>query len=72
MKRLFDLILGLCAAAVMALPILLVAILVRLTSAGPALYWSDRGNWGQVLQYNTLKNVLLQDLTPTARDPNRA
>ncbi|MDP1651616.1 MAG: sugar transferase [Rhodocyclaceae bacterium] len=42
MKRLFDLILGLCAAAVLALPILLVAILVRLTSAGPALYWSDR------------------------------
>lgn len=42
MKRLFDLILGGCAAVVLALPILLVAILVRLTSAGPALYWSDR------------------------------
>ncbi len=42
MKRLFDLILGLCAAVVLALPILLVAILVRLTSTGPALYWSDR------------------------------
>ncbi|MBP8168096.1 MAG: sugar transferase [Azonexus sp.] len=42
MKRLFDLILGLCAAAVLALPIVVVAILVRLTSNGPALYWSDR------------------------------
>jgi O-antigen biosynthesis protein WbqP len=42
MKRLFDLILGLCAAFFLALPILLVAILVRLTSPGPALYWSDR------------------------------
>jgi len=27
---------------VLALPILVVAILVRLTSSGPALYWSDR------------------------------
>ncbi len=42
MKRLFDLLLALAAAAALALPILLVAIAVRLTSAGPALYWSDR------------------------------
>lgn len=42
MKRLFDLTLGLCAALFLALPILIVAILVRLTSKGPALYWSDR------------------------------
>lgn len=42
MKRLFDLFLGLCAAVVLVLPILIVAILVRLTSKGPALYWSDR------------------------------
>ena len=42
MKRLFDLFLGVCAAVVLALPIVVVAILVRLTSKGPALYWSDR------------------------------
>ena len=42
MKRLFDFSLGLCVAAVLALPILCVAILVRLTSKGPVLYWSDR------------------------------
>jgi O-antigen biosynthesis protein WbqP len=42
MKRLFDLVLGLCATLVLALPILLVALLVRLTSSGPVLYWSDR------------------------------
>jgi O-antigen biosynthesis protein WbqP len=41
-KRLFDLILALSALAILAVPILIVAILVRLTSAGPALYWSDR------------------------------
>jgi O-antigen biosynthesis protein WbqP len=42
MKRLFDLLLALTATVVLALPILLVAVLVRLTSPGPALYWSDR------------------------------
>jgi O-antigen biosynthesis protein WbqP len=41
-KRVFDLGLGLCAALVLALPIAIVALLVRLTSPGPALYWSDR------------------------------
>jgi len=42
MKRLFDLTLGLCAVLALAVPILIVATLVRLTSPGPALYWSDR------------------------------
>lgn len=42
MKRLFDFVLALCAAVVLALPVAVVAVAVRLTSAGPALYWSDR------------------------------
>ena len=42
MKRLFDLIMAIFLAALFALPLLLVAIAVRLTSSGPALYWSDR------------------------------
>jgi len=35
-------LLALAAAVVLAVPILLVAMAVRLTSSGPALYWSDR------------------------------
>ena len=42
MKRLFDLLLALCAAVVLVLPIAVVAVAVRLTSQGPVLYWSDR------------------------------
>lgn len=49
MKRLFDLSLGLCAAAILVLPILVVAIAVRLTSKGPALYWSDRVGKGNAI-----------------------
>lgn len=41
-KRIFDLVLGLVAATIMLVPVSLVALLVRLTSPGPALYWSDR------------------------------
>ena len=42
MKRLFDLIAGVCAGLVLLLPSALVALAVRLTSKGPALYWSYR------------------------------
>jgi O-antigen biosynthesis protein WbqP len=42
MKRVFDLVLGLFASIVLLVPVTLVAIAVRLTSKGPALYWSDR------------------------------
>jgi O-antigen biosynthesis protein WbqP len=42
LKRLFDLTLAILLSGALALPILIVAILVRLTSPGPALYWSDR------------------------------
>jgi O-antigen biosynthesis protein WbqP len=42
MKRLFDLAVALVATVFLALPIVFVALAVRLTSPGPALYWSDR------------------------------
>jgi O-antigen biosynthesis protein WbqP len=42
MKRLFDLILAVLTGCVLLVPVLGVAVLVRLTSKGPALYWSDR------------------------------
>lgn len=42
LKRLFDLALAAVALVVMAVPLLLLALLVRLTSPGPILYWSDR------------------------------
>jgi len=42
MKRVFDILLGCLAALILFVPVLLVAIAVRLTSKGPALYWSDR------------------------------
>lgn len=42
MKRVFDLVLALFVFVVLAIPMAIVALLVRLTSKGPALYWSQR------------------------------
>lgn len=42
MKRVFDLALALVAGVFLAIPFVLVMALVRMTSPGPALYWSDR------------------------------
>ena len=42
LKRLFDLCVALIASCLLLLPIILVALSVRLTSRGAIVYWSDR------------------------------
>ncbi len=42
MKRAFDLTICCVAALVLIVPMVLVAVAVRVTSAGPVLYWSER------------------------------
>jgi O-antigen biosynthesis protein WbqP len=42
MKRIFDLLLGVVILVFLVAPMLLISIAVRLSSKGPALYWSDR------------------------------
>ena len=42
MKRIVDLVVGLSTLVVLVAPIVMVAILVKLTSKGSVLYWSDR------------------------------
>ena len=49
MKRVFDILLGSLAAVMLCLPLLIVAIAVRLTSKGPILYWSDRVGRGNMI-----------------------
>ena len=42
MKRLFDVSLALVLALTLALPALILYLMVKATSQGPGLYWSDR------------------------------
>lgn len=64
MKRLFDLVLALFAAIVLVLPILVVGIVVRLTSSGPALYWSNRVGRDNII-FKMPKFRTMQVGTPT-------
>lgn len=58
MKRLFDLALALVAAVFLVLPIAAVAVAVRLTSRGPALYWSDRvGRHNQIFKMPKFRSM---------------
>jgi O-antigen biosynthesis protein WbqP len=63
-KRIFDLSLCLLVAVVLILPIALIAILVRLTSKGPILYWSDRvGKNNKIFRMPKFRSMLIG--TPT-------
>ncbi len=74
MKRLFDLLLGLCAAVILALPTLVIALLVRLTSSGPALYWSDRVGKGNAIfrmpKFRSMRVGTPAVATHLLKDPN--
>lgn len=60
MKRLFDLLLGFVAAAVLLGPFVVIALVVRLTSPGPALYWSNRiGRNNQIFKMPKFRSMRL-------------
>ena len=57
-KRFFDFIAALAAAIVFSIPIVLVALAVRLTSPGPVLYWSDRvGRGNQIFRMPKFRSM---------------
>jgi O-antigen biosynthesis protein WbqP len=60
MKRILDLFCSLLALMLLALPILLVSIAVKLTSKGPVLYWSDRvGRHNKIFQMPKFRSMLV-------------
>lgn len=60
MKRLFDLLLALVALPVLLLPIILIAIAIKLTSRGPIVYWSDRvGRFNKIFHMPKFRTMLV-------------
>ena len=60
MKRFFDVGLAAVSALILLIPILLVALLVKLTSEGPAIYWSDRvGRNNQLFRMPKFRTMLI-------------
>jgi len=60
MKRFFDFTLAVLATLVLLFPVLVVTAFVRLTSKGPALYWSDRvGQHNRIFQMPKFRSMLV-------------
>jgi O-antigen biosynthesis protein WbqP len=75
MKRLFDLVLALFAGIVLLLPIIIVSLLIRFTSPGPVLYWSDRVGRRNILfkmpKFRTMQIGTPAVATHLLADPHR-
>lgn len=60
MKRLFDFLLAIIATAILLIPVLIVALLVRFTSRGPVIYWSDRvGRLNNIFKMPKFRTMLV-------------
>ena len=57
-KRLFDIAVALLAGLILLLPLLLTALLVKLTSPGPVLYWSERvGRYNRIFKMPKFRSM---------------
>ena len=64
MKRTIDLAIGTLLLFALTIPMLLVAFVVRITSKGPILYWSDRvGQFNTIIKMPKFRTMQLN--TPT-------
>lgn len=74
LKRIVDLFLSLCLVAVLLFPILVIAAMVRLTSKGSALYWSDRVGAGNAIfkmpKFRTMRLDTPAVATHLLKDPD--
>jgi O-antigen biosynthesis protein WbqP len=75
MKRAFDFLLSAGVLLVFAVPLLLIALCVRLTSSGPAIYWSDRVGVGNRIfrmpKFRTMRVDTPTVATHLLTDPDR-
>lgn len=75
MKRAFDLLVAGAALLVLIIPLLVIALLVRLTSPGPALHWSKRvGRFNRLFampKFRTMRIDTPQVATHLLEEPQR-
>ena len=75
MKRFFDILASTVLLLVFAVPMALIALLVRLTSKGPILYWSDRvGSNNRIFRmpkFRTMRIDTPEIATHLLADPGR-
>jgi lipopolysaccharide/colanic/teichoic acid biosynthesis glycosyltransferase len=60
-KRLVDVAIAACSLALLSPALIVVAILVKLTSRGPALYWQDRvGRGGRIFRIAKFRSMVAE------------
>jgi O-antigen biosynthesis protein WbqP len=60
MKRIFDLFVGIVLFILLVIPMLLISIAIRLSSKGPALFWSDRvGSNNKIFKMPKFRSMLI-------------
>ena len=73
MKRCFDFFIGILFLLIFLLPMVFIAILVRMTSRGPALYWSERVGRGNIVfrmpKFRSMKTNTKQVATHLMENP---
>jgi O-antigen biosynthesis protein WbqP len=75
MKRLFDIVLASFLVLVLSVPLAIIAFLVKLTSPGPAMHWSERIGRNNVIfrmpKFRTMRIETPQVATHLLTDPAR-
>ena len=66
MKQCFDVIVSLSFLMILCIPMLIISLLIKLTSKGPVLYWSDRvGRNNRIFQMPKFRTMRI-DTPPVA------
>jgi O-antigen biosynthesis protein WbqP len=73
-KRIFDIAIGLILFILLVIPILLVAITIKVASKGSVLYWSDRVGRGNIIfkmpKFRSMRDNTPQLATHLMNDPD--
>jgi O-antigen biosynthesis protein WbqP len=75
LKRIFDLLMCLTMLTAFLFPMVFIMLLVRLTSPGPAIYWSDRvGQFNKIFKMPKFRSLKINTpavATHLLKDPNQ-
>jgi len=75
MKRLFDALTAILLLILLLIPLLVISILIKLTSKGPVLYWSDRVGRNNAIfrmpKFRSMKTDTPPVATHLLADPDR-
>lgn len=74
MKRIFDVLLSLLLLCILFIPMFIIGLIIKLSTRGPALYWSNRVGINNIIfkmpKYRTMSLDAPEVATHLMKDPN--